>query len=151
MNAFADTSLLCPLYREQENSRDADRLMSREPGPVALSSLVIFEFRQSARLQAFRFSKDRSQGFSKAEALRMLEALQANIREGCFTIAPVEDWAGVFSIAEELSAQHTMEGGHRSFDVLHVATALRLKARRFLTFDARQAALAKAAGLEVPE
>lgn len=150
MSAFAETSFLCALYREQGNSRDADRLIKREAGPVAVSSLVIFEFRQSARLQAFLFSRDRSQGFSKTEALRMLEALQANIRAGCFKIAPVEDWAAVFSIAEELSAQHTIEGGHRSFDVLHVATALHLKAGRFLTFDARQAALAKAAGLEAP-
>jgi predicted nucleic acid-binding protein len=42
-----------------------------------------------------------------------------------------------------------MTGGHRTLDVLHVATALHLKAREFLTFDGNQAELAKAVGLKV--
>jgi hypothetical protein len=37
----------------------------------------------------------------------------------------------------------------RSFDLLHVGMAVALGATEFLTFDARQAALAKAAGLKV--
>ncbi|MBN8709877.1 MAG: hypothetical protein BGO12_04535 [Verrucomicrobia bacterium 61-8] len=150
MNTFADTSLLCALYREQDNSRQADQLMQRESAPVHVSSLVLFEFRQSVRLQAFRFSRGRTQGYSKTEAHRMLETLQANIiAAGRLVISPVDDWARVYSIAEELSAQFTMQAGHRSFDVLHVATALHLGAGHFLTFDVRQATLAKAAGLRV--
>ncbi len=149
MNAFADTSLLCALYREQENSRTADRLMQREAVPVHVSSLVLFEFRQSVRLQSFRFSRDRTKGYSKTEALRMLEILQSNILAGRLMIPPVEDWAEVYSIAEELSTQYTAEIGHRSFDVLHVATALYLKASLFMTLDVRQKELAKAVGLKV--
>jgi predicted nucleic acid-binding protein len=149
LNAFADTSLLCALYREQENSRTADRLMQREAVPVHVSSLVLFEFRQSVRLQSFRFSRDRTQGYSKTEALRMLEILQSNILAGRLMIPPVEDWAEVYSIAEELSTQYTAEIGHRSFDVLHVATALYLKASLFMTLDVRQKELAKAVGLKV--
>jgi predicted nucleic acid-binding protein len=143
---FADTSLLCALYREQDNSPDADRLMRRTP--VHVSSFVLFEFRQSTRLQAFRFSKDRTQGFSKPEALRMLDTLQANITAGRIVVSPVE-WQDVHSIAEKLSARHTPTGGHRALDVIHVATALHLKAREFLTFDGNQAVLAKAVGLKV--
>lgn len=149
MSAFADTSLLCALYRPQDNSPEADRLMQREAEPVLISSLVLFEFRQSLRLQAFRFSKDRAQGFSKTEANQMLEALQANIVAGLFLIPSVEDWAKVYSLAEELSSQHTVQGGYRSFDVLHVATAIHLKAGRFITLDKHQAALAKAMRLEL--
>jgi hypothetical protein len=37
----------------------------------------------------------------------------------------------------------------RSFDLLHVGLAVTLGATDFLTFDARQATLAKAAGLKV--
>jgi predicted nucleic acid-binding protein len=145
---FADTSLLCALYRQQDNSPDADRLMRQKAEPVHVSSFVLFEFRQSTRLQAFRFSKDRAQGFSKQEARRMLDTLQANITAGWIVVSPVE-WQDVHSIAEKLSAQRTMTGGHRTLDVLHVATALHLKAREFLTFDGNQAELAKAVGLKV--
>jgi predicted nucleic acid-binding protein len=42
-----------------------------------------------------------------------------------------------------------MTGGHRSLDVLHVATALHLGAREFLTFDANQRKLALAENLKV--
>ena len=45
--------------------------------------------------------------------------------------------------------RHTMAGGHRSFDVLHVATALHLGAREFLTFDGNQRKLAAAEKLKV--
>ena len=145
---FADTSLLCALYRAQDNSPDADRLMRRMSEPVHVSSFVLFEFRQSTRLQVFRFYKVRTQGFSKQESQRMLDALPANIMAGSILISPVE-WQEVHSIAEKLSAKLTMTGGHRTLDLLHVATALHLKARGFLTFDGNQAGLAKAAGLNV--
>ncbi len=142
---FADTSLLCALYWQQDNSPDADRLMKQKAEPIHVSSLVLFEFRQSARFQAFRFSKDRTEGFSKPEAQRMLDALQANITAGRLVVSPVE-WQDAHSIAEKLSAQHTSIGGHCALDVLHVATALHLPAREFLTFDGNQAELAKAVG-----
>lgn len=45
---------------------------------------------------------------------------------------------------------HTLTGGHRGFDILHVASALIVKANRFLTFDENQKKLAKAEGLVVP-
>ena len=55
----------------------------------------------------------------------------------------------VWRDAEDLAAAHTETLGVRSFDLLHVALAMTLGATEFLTFDARQAVLAKAAGLKV--
>ena len=54
-----------------------------------------------------------------------------------------------FTAAETLSTRHTITSGHRSFDVLHVATALHLGAREFLTFDVNQRKLAAAEKLKV--
>jgi predicted nucleic acid-binding protein len=53
-------------------------------------------------------------------------------------------------MAKRLSATHTLAGGHRGFDMLHVAAATQLKARQFLTFDANQKKLAESEGLIVP-
>ena len=53
--------------------------------------------------------------------------------------------------AERLGAIFTRTLGTRSLDILHIANALVLGIREFLTFDVRQAALAKAAGLKVPK
>jgi predicted nucleic acid-binding protein len=52
--------------------------------------------------------------------------------------------------AKRLSATYTLTGGHRGFDILHVASALIMKAQRFLTFDENQKKLAEAEGLVVP-
>jgi predicted nucleic acid-binding protein len=52
--------------------------------------------------------------------------------------------------AERLSAAHSEKLGTRSLDILHVASALVLGSVSFLTFDRRQAALARVAGLKVP-
>jgi predicted nucleic acid-binding protein len=41
--------------------------------------------------------------------------------------------------------------GGRTLDLLHIACALVLGARQFLTFDAKQKLLARQAGLEAPE
>jgi predicted nucleic acid-binding protein len=64
-------------------------------------------------------------------------------------VMPV-DWPIVHRLAESLSDVHTRNGGHRLADLLHVATALHLGAREFLTFDANQKALAEAEGMTVP-
>ena len=51
--------------------------------------------------------------------------------------------------AEALSCAHTMTLGVRTLDLLHVAAARVLGATHFCTFDTRQHALAKAAGMHV--
>lgn len=149
MSAFADTSIVCAICREQDNSKRADLLAAAARGPIQLSALVLFEFRQSVRLQTFRFSNDRTQGFSKSIGSAMLAQLDENIVAGAFIVPPV-DWMDVYSRAERLSASHTSHNGHRTIDVLHVATALHLHAKTFLSLDKNQMILAKREGFKVP-
>ena len=59
------------------------------------------------------------------------------------------DLAQVVAEAMRLSSLSTLAGGHRSFDILHVATASVLKTKRFLAFDGNQGKLAASAGLAV--
>ncbi len=58
--------------------------------------------------------------------------------------------ADIVDEAKRLSAIHTVSGGHRGFDILHVAAALELGAAEFLTFDGNQKRLAESEGLRVP-
>lgn len=51
--------------------------------------------------------------------------------------------------AVKLSRLHTPITGTRSLDVLHIASALELNARHFVTYDHRQAKLATLCGLKV--
>lgn len=149
MRYFTDTSFLCALYREQDNTERADAFMEQIDGDIVVSSQVLWEFRQSGRFQVFRHQRDNTKGFSKSEAERMIEVLAANVKAGGLTLESVE-WPDVHSIAETLSASHTMKGGHRPMDIIHLATAKHLGLKHFLTFDANQRQLAEAEGLVVP-
>jgi predicted nucleic acid-binding protein len=145
--AFPETSFLCALYRRQDNTETALTTRAAMKEPLHVSSLVLFEFRQSVRWQTWLHRKDAAKGYGEREGAKMLADLQSDMDAGLVQIVPV-DWAKVHSTAERLSAQHTGKGGHRGFDILHVATALELDAKVFLTFDTRQSALAKAMGLK---
>lgn len=149
MNVYPDTSFLCAMYREQDNSKRADAFNDQLSGALAVSTLLLLEFRQSVRFQVRLFEKDRSKGFSKTEGVAMLRALQSDLADSILEmVAP--DWADVHRIAEELSAKYTESGGHRLADILHVSTAVHLGAEQFLTFDANQKKLAEAEGMVVP-
>jgi predicted nucleic acid-binding protein len=146
---YPDTSFLCGLYVAQSTSARATRFMSQQPTALAGTSLLFYEFRQSVQFQVFRHSKDKTQGYPSAIARVALMTLQANIASGVFQ-TPHVDWGDVHRMAERLAFQHTAKRGHRSFDVLHIATALHIGASEFLTFDANQKELAEAEGLVVP-
>lgn len=149
MIAFPDTSFLCALYRAQANSPEAARYFMAMTEPLHVASPLLYEFRHSVRWQAWLHAQDATKGYDRATAQAALAMLQANIRSGAVNVVPLE-WADVASIAERLSAQHTWTEGYRGFDVLHVASALHLGAKEFLTFDRKQKALALAEGLHVP-
>jgi predicted nucleic acid-binding protein len=59
------------------------------------------------------------------------------------------DWGAAMQRACALSSEHTLKTGTRAYDILHVAFALQLGAKRFITCDQRQAVLAKSAGQKV--
>ncbi|HSY54763.1 MAG TPA: hypothetical protein VK785_09970 [Opitutaceae bacterium] len=58
-------------------------------------------------------------------------------------------WPDALDEAESLGEKYTVELGTRTLDLLHIGTALTLGLKNFLTFDQRQHACAKAAGLRV--
>ena len=58
-------------------------------------------------------------------------------------------WRAALDRAAELSKTYTPTLGTRSLDVMHVACALELNMRWFLSFDDRQQKLAAAAGLKL--
>jgi len=78
-----------------------------------------------------------------------LNALLADLANG--VLAPASpSLAEVMTEGERLSALYSESLGTRSLDVLHVSAALVLGFGEMLTFDTRQIALARAAGLKAP-
>ena len=148
MTAYPDTSFLCALYRQQVNSPEAAAHFKAMSEPLYVTSLLLYEFRQSSRLQVWLHAQDPKKGFCEMDCERALADLQSDLDSGAVVIVPAE-WAEVHQGAERLSSTHTQAAGYRALDALHVATALHLKAKEFLTFDERQRKLAIAEGLTV--
>lgn len=147
MTTYPDTSFLCALYRMQDNSAQAIKHFQKMTEPLHVTAALLYEFRQSIRLQGFLHAQNPHQGFDKRIGDATLHQLQANIAAGAIVVTPA-DWSDVYNIADRLSSQYTLSRGHRAFDIFHVATALHLGAQEFLTFDANQGKLARSAGLK---
>ena len=148
MIAYPDTSFLCAFYLKQSNSPAAAARAATMKEPLHVTVLLAYEFRQSLRFQVWRRAANPREGVAPADAQAALNQFEADLGNGLAVLTPCH-FQDVLHRANELSARYTMSGGHRSFDVLHVATALHLGAREFLTFDANQGKLAAAENLKV--
>ena len=142
MSIYLDSSALIKLYVPEENSAEVARYVLRRRQSLPLSPLHELELKNALRAKAFRKEASRK---SVNAALRHL---CADIASGIFVRPPL-DWPEVFEAAEALSQRSTATVGGRSLNLLHVASAKILKARGFLTFDQRQATLARKAGLKI--
>lgn len=144
MKCYADTGFLVSLHSSDANSAPAKAWMRSHGVPMAWTWLHEMEFRNAIRLQVFRKQLDpiHLAGILHKQALGLDNGVY-------FSAAPA--LAEVNREVERLGASHTAMIGTRTLDILHVAQASVLGIRDFLTFDTRQAALAKAAGLKVPK
>lgn len=77
-----------------------------------------------------------------------LAALDDDLAQGRYKQADLL-WRATLKRAGDLSREHTHAMGCRSLDVLHVASAIELGLRVFVTFDVRQQELARSAGLKL--
>ena len=142
MKIYFDTALLVKAYVEEETSPLADALLRDATIPVAFTGLHGLEVRTALRLKRFRGE------LTAAELAGALDALQSDLAAGLLA-KPDLDLEAVFHRAEALSAKHAAETGARSLDTLHVAAAVELDADAFASFDDRQRAMARKAGLKL--
>jgi predicted nucleic acid-binding protein len=139
---ISDTSFLFSIFGNDAHSLSARAWVSRCQLPISVSVLNRYEFQNAIRFAAFR------KVISRAEAVAALDAFESDLKSGHLQSTSV-DLGAVFAEASNLSANYTLEGGHRSFDILHVAVARVLKASTFLSFDENQRKLGSSVRLNV--
>jgi predicted nucleic acid-binding protein len=143
MVTCADTSFLFSLYGNDVNTPKAVEWMVKQRRALTVTSLGEYELGNALRFSEFR------KAIATGEAALFWAQYEADRASGRIQFQ-VCNLAEVVEEARRLSATHTLKGGHRGFDILHVATAIIVKATQLLTFDANQKKLAKAEGLVVP-
>ncbi len=138
-----DTSFLFALYGDDSHSKKATDWIATVQDPIQISVFNDFELRNALRFSEFSkriesgASADHLALYENAISLGRLVVTQSNIAE-------------ILSESNRLSLAYTLTGGHRSFDILHVAAARVIGATQFLTFDGNQKKLAENEGLSVP-
>ncbi len=138
-----DTSFLFSLYGNDAHAPMSLRWISNCTHPLTLTSLNAYELGNAFRLAVFR------KMITPHESEKSLKMFEAAIDHGRIIIAPCK-LTEVVETASRLSTTYTPKGGHRGFDILHIAGALTLGADEFLTFDLNQTKLANVVGLATP-
>ena len=139
----ADTSFLFALYGNDCHSVTAAEWVSVSTSPILISDFNDFELRNALRFSEF------SKRVIPGTAATHLSFLQDAIAAG--RLVPFKsNLSSILTEAKRLSIIHTLTGGHRGFDILHVAAANIIGASHFLTFDKNQKQLAENEGLIAP-
>lgn len=143
MKAYADSSFIVALYLPQQSSAKAIPFMERYAQALPFTPWHRLEVRNAIRLAMWQKVIDALQGKTQ------LRQIETDLKEEAILVHTPIDWTDVLREAEKLGAAHNLTIGCRSADLFHVATCRELDCDTFLTFDDRQIAMAKAAGLAV--
>ena len=137
---YADPSALLKLYIHHPESAQMSAWRARVKGALAVTHHGRVEIINGICLASFR-------RYISVEATNdALASLEEDFAEGRYIQADLL-WRAALKRAGDLSRKHTPALGCRSLDVLHVASALELELKNFLTFDRRQQKLARTVGL----
>ena len=141
MSAYFDTSYLVALYVPNDHTTAALRHRSRYTGgPIHFTPLHRLELRTVVRQCA------RARFITETEARRILRSIEEDLEDGTLVHQPL-DWTESLRHAETIASRRAFKMPCRSLDLWHVAAAVELSVKDFVTFDQDQLALAKAEGI----
>jgi len=139
---YVDTSVIVKLYVKEEHSLDVSTWLRKNNEAIPLTVFHELEFNNAINLKEFR-------GEITTDEIRLIMARFAEHESKGVFYRPQISWADTFKYAVDLSREHTKKTGSRALDILHVASALSIKADRFLTLDERQSRLASLTGIKI--
>ena len=139
---YVDTSIIVKLYFREKYTLEASNWLKRNDEAIPLTSFHELELINAIYLKQFRKEIDPDCTRKTISLFKDHEKL------GVFYRPPI-NWSDIFIYSIQLSNSHTEKIGSRSLDILHVASALSIKADKFLTLNKRQAALASTVNLKV--
>jgi predicted nucleic acid-binding protein len=154
MTPYADTNFFTRLYLQLPESPEADALFKEVAGaersaPFPVTWLHRIETANAFQLHVF-FGRNTGQIFiSPEQAALAYAAFSTDLNAGDTLRTCAVSVDELQSKVEELSLRHTARHGFRTYDLLHIASALLLNCDRFWSFDPKASKLAQLEGLKV--
>jgi predicted nucleic acid-binding protein len=141
-STYVDPSALLKLYLHEKESALMSIWRVKTKGSLPITHHGRVEIVNAICLAAHRRE-------ISGEAMRdTLASFDEDLAAGHFRQSDIL-WRATLNRAGELGRTYSQKFGTRTLDVLHVASALELGLRIFITFDGRQQELARAVGLKV--
>jgi len=140
MKVYFDSSALVKIYVSEAHSESARREAQAVP-QLPLTWLHTLEVGNALRVLTGR------KLLTAEEARGLLDQFEDDRQAQRLADAAL-DWPKVFHESVQLSRRHAARLLCRSLDILHVAAAVELGCKRFVSADERQLALAEAIGLK---
>lgn len=142
LTVYLDSSALVKLYVPEDETPAVAAFVQNLRKPLPFSHLHELEVKNALRLKVFRKEAvTRKVGMS-------ISAIDTDLGSNVLK-RPELNWLDVFRRAQDLSKRLSIRSGSRSLDLLHVASCLLIPCPEFLTFDERQAVIARKAGLRL--
>lgn len=153
MIPYADTNFYTRVYLQLPESAEADLLLSgakeRQAAPLPLTWLHRVEILNAFQLHVFQ-GHDAGQSYVSAQQAALAHGnFRNDAQKAVFLRSVVIPDVELEKQFEELSLRRTARHGFRTYDLLHVASAILLGCDTFWSFDARATHLAKLEGLRV--
>jgi predicted nucleic acid-binding protein len=139
VTAYFDTSALVAAYVTEVHSPAVRRVLRRQ-GPIPFTPLHRLELRNAFELLVGRSLLSPSERDA-------LDSQVQDDRQAGRLVDTAADWEAIFTRAGDLSIDHTKKHLTRSLDLLHVALALELECRSFVSGDRRQLTVARSVKL----
>jgi predicted nucleic acid-binding protein len=153
MTPYADTNFYTRIYLQLPESDQADRLLrnaeqSQAP-PLPVTWLHRVELLNAFQLHVFQARDARQSSISARQAGLAYGNFRDDLQQSKFLRSVAIPDVDLEKQFEELSLRRTARHGFRTYDLLHVASALVLGCDTFWSFDGKATHLAKLEGLKV--
>ena len=152
MIPYADTNLLTRVYLRQADTEETLRLIDvlkgRGARALPITWLHRLELINALQLHVFSARSPGHSFVSPEQAALAQASFRDDLTKESFirnAVVPIGDLERQF---EELALRHTARHGFRTYDLLHVASALALKCDTFWSFDPKASKLASLEGLK---
>lgn len=154
MKPYADKNFLTRLYLLLPGTNEAiyemEQLRNRGEEALPITWHHRLETINAFRLMVFSSSQGPHQPRVTLEQAAAAHAtFRGDLVNGSFLRETGLEWSALEGQFEELALRHTVRHGFRTYDLLHVASALVLRSDTFWSFDPKASKLAELEGLKV--
>ena len=151
MSTYCDANAFVKSYLAMPEQPVAEAFLrsgsARGTWPVPVTDLLMFEVSNAIERMVFESRASGQWRITPEMAMVAHDDFEADLRTGKRLKLTPLSLSEVGEDFDKLVRRHTAAHGFRTYDIIHVASALKLQCRRFLSFDQKANQLARLVGL----